>query len=96
MLTLRGALTAGSRREYARALSGTSGNPAATREDSWQRAVELLFERLAQRWVIAGVPIERQAELLARFRIASPQERAWVRRVLAEHCAERFPDVRAP
>ena len=92
MLTLRGSLTAGSRREYERALAG---NPLS-REDAWQRAVELLFERLALRWEIAGAPIERQRELLARFRAASPEERAWVRGVLREHCAAHFPDVRAP
>jgi hypothetical protein len=94
-LTLRGSLTAGSRAEYARALRGGE-RPSSTVEDAWQRAAELLFERLAQRWVIAGVPVERQRELLARFRIASPQEREWVRAVLREHCAEHFPDVEAP
>jgi hypothetical protein len=96
VLTLRGSLTAGSRREYAQALAVTAGRAAATREDAWQRAVELLFERLAVRWVIAGAPLERQRELLARFRAASPEQRAWVRDVLREHCAENFPDVQAP
>jgi hypothetical protein len=94
VLTLRGALTPATRRQYAEALAG--GGPAATPEDAWQRAVELLFERLAVRWEIAGAPIERQRELLARFRVASTEERAWVRGVLREHCAEHFPDVRAP
>jgi hypothetical protein len=92
VLTLRGSLTPGARREYAQILAG---NPLS-REDAWQRAVELLFERLAERWVIAGLPIERQRELLARFRVASPAERAWVRQALREHCAEHFPDVSAP
>jgi hypothetical protein len=96
VLTLRGSLTPGSRREYAQALSGTGSRPSSTQEDAWQRAAELLFERLAVRWVIAGAPIERQRELLGRFRMASPDERAWVRRVLREHCAEHFPDVTAP
>jgi hypothetical protein len=96
VLTLRGSLTAGSRLQYARALAGSGGRAAGTPEDFWQRAVELLFERLAERWLIAGVPIDRQRELLARFRIASPQERAWVRDALREHCAEHFPDVEAP
>jgi hypothetical protein len=95
-LTLRGSLTPGSRAEYARVLAGAGRRASATREDAWQRAVELLFEHLAQRWVIAGVPIDRQRELLARLRIASPEERAWVRSVLREHCAEHFPDVEAP
>lgn len=92
ILTLRGSLTAGSRQEYARALAGS---PLSI-EDAWQRAMELLFERLAARWVIAGAPIERQRELLARLRAATPGERAWVRGVLREHCAENFPDVSAP
>jgi hypothetical protein len=96
VLTLRGSFTAGSRREYAQALAGTPTRAAATSEDAWQRAVELLFERLAVRWVISGAPLERQRELLARFRAASPAQRAWVRDVLREHCAENFPDVQAP
>jgi hypothetical protein len=92
VLTLRGSLTPGARREYARTLAS---NPLS-REDAWQRAVELLFERLAVRWEIAGAPIDRQRELLARFRAASQGERAWVREVLRAHCAEHFPDVNAP
>jgi hypothetical protein len=96
VLTLRGSLTPAARSEYARTLAGDERRAAATREDAWQRAVELLFERLAVRWTIAGAPIERQRELLARFRAAGAAERAWVRDVLREHCAEHFPDVRAP
>jgi hypothetical protein len=96
VLTLRGALSPASRREYTRVLSGEDGRPAANREDAWQRAVELLFERLAVRWSIAGAPIERQRELLQRLRAASPDERAWIRTVLREHCAEHFPDINAP
>jgi hypothetical protein len=96
VLTLRGALSPGSRRDYADALAGIGTRAASTQEDAWQRAVELLFERLAVRWVIAGVPIDRQRELLARLRVASQQERAWVREVLREHCAENFPDVETP
>ena len=100
VLTLRGSLTPAARREYAETLTlasaGAGAKAAATQEDAWQRAVELLFERLAVRWSIAGAPIERQRELLARFRVASPAERAWVREVLREHCAEHFPDLQAP
>jgi hypothetical protein len=91
-LTLRGALSPATRREYAQALAGNQ----LSQEDAWQRAVELLFERLAVRWVIEGAPIERQRELLMRFRVASVEERAWIRTVLREHCAEHFPDVQAP
>ncbi|HEX3511654.1 MAG TPA: hypothetical protein VHT27_11220 [Solirubrobacteraceae bacterium] len=95
VLTLRGSLTAGSRRAYAEALRG-AGAPAATQEDAWARAGELLFERLAVRWVIAGVPLEGQRELLGRLRMASAQERAWVRSALREHCAGHFPELDAP
>ncbi len=96
VLTLRGSLTLGARLEYAETLAGTRGPAAATQEDAWQRAAELLFERLAVRWSISGAPIERQKELLARLRVASSEERAWVRDTLRAHCAEWFPDVKAP
>lgn len=92
VLELRGSLTLGSRKAYAEALAGN----LLSREDARQRAFELLFERLAARWVIAGVPSESQKELLARLRIASPREREWVRETLRRHCAEHFPDVQAP
>lgn len=93
VLTLRGSLKPAARREYAATLAGTAGVPASTREDVAARALELLFERLAVRWVIADAPIERQRELLARFRVATAEERAWVRATLRAHCAEHFPDV---
>jgi hypothetical protein len=109
-LTLRGSLTPGARVEYARTLAGETASAAATREDAEQRALELLFERLAARWSVApddgaqpttgrrpaGAAIERPKELLARLRAATPAERAWVRATLREHCAEWFPDVRVP
>ena len=92
VLTLRGSLSASTRREYADVAAGSP----LSREDAWQRAVEFLFERLAVRWTIAGMPIERQDELLGRYRMASRQERAWIRGALREHLAEHFPDVDAP
>lgn len=96
VLTLRGSLTAATRVRYAQTLAGADATAASTREDAWQRAVELLFEHLAVRWEIAGAPLERPRELLARFRAASAAERAWVRHTLRAHCAEHFPDVQAP
>jgi hypothetical protein len=96
VLTLRGSLTPGTRTEYAQTLAGAQSPAAATQEDAWQRALELLFERLAMRWTIAGAPIDRQKELLARFRVASPAERSWIRDVLRQHCGEHFPDIQAP
>jgi hypothetical protein len=95
VLTLRGSMTPATRREYADVVAG-SGRAAATAEDAWQRAVEFLFERLAVRWTVADVPIEKQKELLQRFRFASQTERAWIRGALREHLAEWFPDVEAP
>ena len=93
VLTLRGSMTPATRREYA----AVHGGSPLSQEDAWQRAVEFLFERLAVRWTIAGAPpIERQKELLLRFRFASQDERAWIRGALREHLAEWFPDVEAP
>lgn len=84
-------MTPATRREYAAAFG-----VGALREDAWQRGVEFLFERLAVEWVIAGVPTSRQKELLARFRIASADERRFVRDTLRRHLAEHFPDLEAP
>ena len=92
VLVLRGAMTPATRAEYAKVRAG-----GLDQEDAWQRSVEFLFERLAVSWTIAGAePIERQKELLARFRFASRDERAWIRDVLRRHLAEHFPEVDAP
>lgn len=92
VLELRGALSPAARREYAAVIAGSP----LSREDAWQRAVEFLFERLAVRWTVAGLPIERQSELLARLRFASGEERGWIRSALREHLVEHFPDLEAP
>lgn len=92
VLTLRGALSPATRRQYAEVVGGSP----LSAEDAWQRAVEFLFERLAVRWTIAGVPIERQKELLQRYRFASQDERRWIRDALREHLTEWFPDMRTP
>jgi hypothetical protein len=91
VLTLRGALTAGSRRQYSDVLAG-----CLEREDAWQRAAELLFERLAVSWTISGLEITRQKELLGRYRMASTDERRFVRDTLRAHVAEHFPELQAP
>ena len=88
-LELRGALSPATRREYAELAP-------RTREDLWQRQVEFLFERLAVSWTISGVATTKQKELLTRLRLASQDERAFVRTALREHVAEWFPDVDAP
>ena len=92
VLELRGAMTPATRREYAAVLHDVS----RTTEDSWQRAVEFLFERLAVRWTVHDVPTEGQKELLARYRVATQDERRFVRDTLRAHLAEHFPDVETP
>lgn len=89
VLTLRDELSAGT----LRTLGELDARPAASLEDRWQRRSELLFERLAVRWEIAGLPLEGQRELLGRYRLASPDERRWVQRTLAEHVQARHPEL---
>jgi hypothetical protein len=91
VLALRGSLPPAARREYAEVLAG-----GREREDAWQRATELLFERLAVSWTIAGLEIRRQRELLGRYRMASADERRFVRDALREHTRENFPELEAP
>ena len=91
LLSLRGSLSPAARREYAATLDG-----GLRREDAWQRATELLFERLAVSWTISGIETTRQKELLARYRIASADERRFVRDALREHVTEHFPELQAP
>lgn len=97
VLALRGVLTPATRTQYAATLSGEGLPPGAAREDAYHRASEFLFERLAASWTVAGAPpLTRPRDLLQRYRAASRDERAWIRDVLREHCAEHFPDVRVP
>ena len=90
-LELRGSLTLKTRSEYAATLGG-----GLDRDDAWQRATELLFERLTVAWTVAGVRSDKQKELLGRYRMASAAERQFVRDSLRAHVAENFPDVEAP
>ena len=85
VLTLRDELSAGTRRQ----LEQLDSKPAASAEDRWQRRAELLFERLAVRWEISGLPLDKQKELLGRYRMASADERRWVRETLDEHLRSR-------
>ena len=92
VLTLRDELSAGT----LRALRDLDAKPAASAEDRWQRRQELLFERLAVRWTIAGLPLEGQKELLGRYRMASADERQRVRAAIDEHVAKRFEEFGSP
>ena len=89
MLTLRDELGAGTLRQ----LEQLDAKPAASADDRWQRRAELLFERLAVRWEIAGLPLDKQKELLGRYRMASTDERRWVRETLDEHLRKSHPDI---
>jgi hypothetical protein len=89
VLTLRDELSAGTLRQLERLETA----PGASAEDRSQRRAELLFERLAVRWEIAGLPLDSQKELLGRYRLAGAEERRWVRETLAEHLRTRHPDV---
>jgi hypothetical protein len=96
VLTLRGALSPKSRAEYTKAADPAQARAAANVEDVRARAVEFLFERLVVRWVVHEVPTEGAKPLLARYRAATRDERAWVTGVLREHCTAWFPDVKVP
>jgi len=87
VLTLRDSL---SEKTLAK-LRDLEGPAAASAEDLWQRRTELLFERLAVSWEIAGLPLTSQKELLGRYRMASGAERDWIGRTLDEHVRARMP-----
>jgi hypothetical protein len=85
VLTVRDSLSEGTLRQ----LEKLEASPGASQEDKWQRRGELLFERLAVGWTIAGLPLEGQKELLGRYRMADGDTRRWVRDTLERHLAER-------
>jgi len=89
VLTLRGELSAGTIRK----LRGPQGGAAASTEDEWHRRSELLFERLAVRWEIAGLPLDDQKMLLGRYRMADPATQEWVRRTITEHLERHIPEL---
>jgi hypothetical protein len=92
VLVLRGSMSPLTRHRYKAALH----DQTKLTEDSWHRAVEFLFERLVVRWIVFDVPTEGQKDLLARYRIATQEERRWIRDVLREHLAEHFPELETP
>jgi hypothetical protein len=81
VLTLRDSLSRGTMRK----LSEGVGGAASTADDQWQRQGEMLFERLAVSWTIAGLPLTGQKELLGRYRMADADTRRWVRETLEGH-----------
>ena len=89
VLVLRQSLSPGTVRKVARASVRAGGSA----EDAWQRRSELLFERLAVSWEIAGLPLTDQAMLLGRYRMAGTEERRWVRRTLVAHVERFIPEL---
>lgn len=89
VLTLRQELS----RATIRRLGEGPSSPAASIDDAWQRREEELFERLAVRWEVAGLPIEEQSMLVGRYRMASAEERRWVRETISRHLAEFIPEL---
>jgi hypothetical protein len=81
VLTLRDSLSPGTLAK----LSESAGPPAASADDLWRRRAEMLFERLAVRWTIAGLPLTGQKELLGRYRLADQDTQTWVRQTIDEH-----------
>jgi hypothetical protein len=61
----------------------------------WRRRTEMLFERFAVGWTIAGLPLKGQKELLGRYRLADEATQRWVRETLAEHVRRHQPELQA-
>ena len=92
ILTLRETLSAGTVAK----IGEPPRSAAASLDDAWRRREETLFERLAVRWDIAGLPLEDQKMLLGRYRMADPDTQAWVRRTIAAHLERHIPELADP
>lgn len=89
VLALRQSLSAGT---IAKIEAGPA-TAATTREDAWHRRSELLFERLAVAWEIAGLPLTDQKMLLGRYRMADTATQQWVRETIAKHVERHIPEL---
>lgn len=89
VLVLRDSLSAGTIAK----LSEPAGGAAASADDIWRRRTELLFERLAVSWTIAGLPLTGQKELLGRYRMADQETQRWVRSTIDEHLRRKIPEL---
>ena len=85
------------RRSLSAATIAKIGEPpssaAASIDDAWQRREEMLFERLVVSWEVAGLPISGQKMLIGRYRMATPEERRWVRETIEEHLKSWIPGL---
>lgn len=89
VLVLRQALSRGT---IAKIEAGPA-TAASTQDDAWHRRAELLFERLAVSWEIAGLPLTDQKMLLGRYRMADPATQQWVRETIAGHLDRYIPEL---
>ena len=89
MLTLRERVSS----RTAEKLRERPGGDAASMDDMWRRRTELLFERFAVSWTIAGLPLTGQKELLGRYRMADQETQRWVRATLDRHVREHQPEL---
>ena len=89
VLTLRERVSAGT----AAKLREPAGGAGASADDMWRRRTELLFERYAVAWTIAGLPLRGQKELLGRYRLADQATQQWVRETLDEHVRSHQPEL---
>ena len=89
VLTLRTELSPGTIRK----IGEPPTSAAASQDDAWRRRSELLFERLAVNWEIAGLPLDDQKMLLGRYRMATPDEQQWVRETIDAHLREHIPEL---
>ena len=91
VLSLRQSLSAGTIAKIGEAPAGA----ASSLDDAWRRRTEMLFERLAVRWEIAGLPLTEQAMLLGRYRLADADTQRWVRETIAVHLERHIPELLA-
>ena len=89
VLTLRDSLSAGTISKIGEGPAGGAG----TVDDAWRRRTEMLFERLAVRWEIAGLPLDDQKMLLGRYRMADEATQRWVRETIDAHLERHIPEV---
>ena len=89
VLSLRESLSPGTIAKVGEAPAGD----ATSFEDAWRRRSELLFERLAVRWEIAGLPRTEQKMLLGRYRMADSETQQWVRQTIATHLERHIPEL---
>ncbi|MCB0871008.1 MAG: hypothetical protein KDB52_09265 [Solirubrobacterales bacterium] len=89
ILVLRDSLSKGSIEKVGEQIE----NQAYSVDDLWQRKTELIFERLAVSWEIAGLPLDDQKMLLGRYRMADPETRRWVRETIDQHVRTHIPEL---